>query len=144
MGMGVIPCHAHCVQWSNIRQLCPRQAAVVESLLQQHQTGFGGLARLLDECHPYFADPAKLDLSKAAARRLKAAWKFLALAFQDVTMVAGTGLTLYLGWYEPELGDRYDEIDGDYYFAVDGTQQLTPAGEKFKDLIELKSWTIYS
>mgnify|MGYP003704881897 CR=1 FL=1 len=44
-----------------------------------------------------------------------------------------------------EGGDRYDnpgDKDG-CIFCVDGMVQLTPAGERFKDIISERKWTQY-
>ena len=54
-----------------------------------------------------------------------------------------TGLTLYFDSYDEEGGDRYDN-PGDKegcIFCVEGMVQLTPAGEKFKDIITERKWT---
>jgi hypothetical protein len=54
-----------------------------------------------------------------------------------------TGLFLYFDYYDEDSGDRYDNTgdkDG-CVFCVDGMVQLTPAGEKFKDIIFERSWT---
>lgn len=56
-----------------------------------------------------------------------------------------TGLTLYFDSYDEEGGDRYDnpnDKDG-CIFCVDGMVQLTPAGEKYKDIITERRWTQY-
>jgi hypothetical protein len=56
-----------------------------------------------------------------------------------------TGLTLYFDHYDEEGGDRYDnpgDKDG-CIFCVDGMVQLTPVGEKFKDIISERKWTQY-
>ena len=54
-----------------------------------------------------------------------------------------TGLTLYFDSYDEEGGDRYDN-PGDKegcVFCVEGMVQLTPAGQKFKDIISERKWT---
>ena len=54
-----------------------------------------------------------------------------------------TGLTLYFDYYYKDGGDRYDnpnDKDG-CIFCVDGMVQLTPAGEKYKDIITEHRWT---
>lgn len=56
-----------------------------------------------------------------------------------------TGLTLGLGFYNEDDGDRYDEVashEGCVFF-VDGMVALTPAGEKFKDVVKQQLWTQY-
>jgi hypothetical protein len=54
-----------------------------------------------------------------------------------------TGLSLYFDSYDEDGGDRYDnpgDKDG-CIFCVGGMMQLSPAGEKFKDIIFERSWT---
>jgi hypothetical protein len=54
-----------------------------------------------------------------------------------------TGLTLYFDYYSKDDGDRYDEPndkDG-CIFCVDGMMQLTPAGEKYKNIVTDRKWT---
>jgi hypothetical protein len=56
-----------------------------------------------------------------------------------------TGLALSLGFYDEDGGDRYDEVDSHEgcVFFVDGMVALTPAGEKFKDIVKQQLWTQY-
>ena len=54
-----------------------------------------------------------------------------------------TGLTLYFDCYDEDGGGRYDEPndkDG-CIFCVDGMVQLTPAGEKYKNIVTERRWT---
>ena len=56
-----------------------------------------------------------------------------------------TGLTLYFDHYDEDGGDRYDnpnDKDG-CIFCVDGMMVLSPAGEKFKDIVTERRWTQY-
>lgn len=53
-----------------------------------------------------------------------------------------TGLTLYFDSYDEGGGDRYDEPndkDG-CIFCVDGMVVLSPAGEKYKDIVTERKW----
>ncbi len=52
-----------------------------------------------------------------------------------------TGLDLSIGYHVAE--DRGDEVDG-AFFQVDGVYQYTPAGEKYKDKIIRKTWTVWN
>ena len=45
-----------------------------------------------------------------------------------------TGLTLYLGYHDPDEGDRYDDING-VFWHVEGVYKKTKAGEKYNDKI---------
>lgn len=56
-----------------------------------------------------------------------------------------TGLTLYFDHYDSDGGDRYDnpnDKDG-CIFCVDGMVVLSPAGQKFKDIVTERRWTQY-
>jgi hypothetical protein len=87
----------------------------------------------LDECaHNYDETPPLF---------LKPHYRELREAFKKVT-----GLELWLNYYDPDSGDRYDELpDGGsgFYFSVDGVWQRTPAGEKFKEYIQTGTWTVF-
>ncbi len=48
-----------------------------------------------------------------------------------------TGLTLNLGYHDPDDGDRYDEVEG-IYWSVDGMYQLSRAGKKYNKIVERK------
>lgn len=135
MGMGSIPCHADVISLENLRKLCPATMQDIEK--HPDWEAFGGwesAARHLDECGPDYEEvPAMLSL--------KPLYRELREAFNKVT-----GLTLFLNYYDPEAGDRYDELpDGSdgLYFSVDGVWQRTESGEKFKEYIDTGTWTVF-
>jgi hypothetical protein len=52
-------------------------------------------------------------------------------------------LELAIGHYSDDDGDRYDDLIHGHYFIVEKVTQLTPAGEKFKEYLSEKSWTVF-
>ena len=56
-----------------------------------------------------------------------------------------TGLILYFDHYDSDGGDRYDEPDDKdgCIFCVSGMMVLSPAGEKFKDIVTERRRTQY-
>ena len=52
-----------------------------------------------------------------------------------------TNLKLGLGWHDTDEGSSYDEVDGAFWM-VEGVYQMTEAGQKYMDKIEIKSWVV--
>jgi hypothetical protein len=53
------------------------------------------------------------------------------------------GLKLELSWYNKDSGDIYDDLEDGVIWLVAGVTQLTPAGERFKDKLNLSQWVHY-
>ena len=53
-----------------------------------------------------------------------------------------TGLTLHLGYHDPDSGDCYDDIEYEYWY-IEGMYQLSPAGEKYQQFITQKSFVVF-
>ena len=134
MGMGSIPCHADVISLENLRKLCPGfSSSTSNGRLLEEFGGWEAAARHIDECGP--------DYDETTPLFLKPHYRELQEAFNEVT-----GLTLFLNYYDPESGDRYDELpDGEdgFYFSVDGVWQRTESGEKYKEYIETGTWTVF-
>jgi hypothetical protein len=71
------------------------------------------------------------------------AWEQLQAAFSKATKVGTSHLELGIGHYSSDEGDRYDDLKQGCYFTVDNVIQLTPAGEKFREHLEERSWTVF-
>ena len=69
-----------------------------------------------------------------AVQEISAAFEALQAAFAKATAVGTSHLDLAIGYHGEDDGDRYDDVRG-VFWAVDGMQQLSPAGEKFKDIV---------
>jgi hypothetical protein len=122
MGMGNYPCYADTVTVDFVKEICP------------------------DELNDFFVALATNDLSRADfanscsrdtfEKEVEEMWIALVKAFQKAT----GGLELGMTFHEAE--NRGDELDG-YTFTVDGVYIYSPAGEKYKDKIARKAWTVY-
>lgn len=123
MGMGDYPCYADTVTVDFVKEICP------------------------DELHNFFVALDTNDLSREEFANfynsghfikwdIKKEWLTLVEAFEKAT----GGLELGMTFHEAE--NRGDELDG-YTFTVDGVYIYSPAGEKYKDKIVRKAWTVY-
>lgn len=134
MGMGSIPCHADVISLENLRKLCPATMQDIEN--HPEWEAFGGWG----EASTYL-DELGYNNEETPPLFLRPHYRELQEAFQKVT-----GLKLFLNYYDPESGDRYDELpDGEdgFYFSVDGVWQRTESGEKYKEYIETRTWTVF-
>ena len=130
MGMGTVPCRGFIMPWDEIVKICPVQTKLLESALESAEMS-------LDE----FGQEAQFsDLEDSF---VKEAWQALCDNFERNTKVGKSCLTLSVGYYDEESGDRYDDLEGGVYFEVSGAEIISPAGEKFKDKYKLSAWTVY-
>jgi len=151
MGMGTSACSATCTEWQHVQKLCEQETKALEQLLEKYEVnGLAGVACLLDESSGGHEDYEALELDVEAFKEIYLAWEDVQHAFSKATTVRvhaeEMSLTLDIGHYDSDNGDRYDdeEIRGrGYYLHVEGCWKLTPAGEKFKDIIEKKFWTVF-
>jgi hypothetical protein len=138
MGMGAAAAHADCIEWDSIKKIVPQESAAFEAVLADLEMTLGGAASILDECGP---EHGASDLEDSDEVKLQVAYTNLQDAFITATTVGESNLELWIGYYDSESGDRYDDLSDEHYFSVNGVYQHTPAGERFKDVIERKSWT---
>jgi len=128
MGMGTIPCHGTVISDDDLKKLCPVEYKRLEELLDKVDSSIDGLARDFA-----MEDGINQDVGHAYAD--------LCVAFEKATKIENGHLTLDLGYYDSENGDRYDELEENHYWDVGGVWQRTPAGEKFSNIVTEKSWT---
>jgi hypothetical protein len=137
MGMGSIPCNAWTITLAGLKAICPGEVEACEMAFQRHGYNWDSFARAMH--HEEFDDiPDDAD-----PQDMVNAWETLQAAFKKVTAVGASCLELGIGHYCRDDGDRYDELEEGCYFTVDGVVQLTPAGERFKEHLEVKSWTVF-
>ena len=67
---------------------------------------------------------------------VKAAWDALREEFKKETL----GLDLMCNYLHPDDASFNDEVEG-FFWEVQGMTQLTPAGEKCKNLVKTRYWT---
>jgi hypothetical protein len=117
MGMGYAASYADVISFEDIKKIVGEPAEEFEALLNSN-----------DEQTPddfcYDAQHGLDEVSEDVA----AAWHNVSLAFRNIT-----GASVFPGYHSDEDGDRYDELDGSY-FSVDGIYQVSPAGEKIREL----------
>lgn len=129
MGMGSVPCHAWTISLDGLKAICPQEVEACDTVL----AGVG---------HDW--DSFALAMSREdEIEEMEEPWEQLQAAFRKATRVGKSHLELDIGHYSSDDGDRYDELEDGCYFAVDGVIQLSPAGEKFKDRLEEKTWTVF-
>ena len=122
MGMGTGACYGWTISYDNLKKICPKEIADVESVKEFEYWGEVSRDFELDDL------PAKVQ--KATHSLIK-------------SFANKTGLTLSLAFYNEDDGDRYDEVDNyeGCIFIVDGMWAYTPAGEKLKDVVKQQLWT---
>ena len=150
MGMGTFACGADTISFENLKKICPDEVQSIED--DMNLGSWLGLARAVEfsewdsfseEIFDNYEEDDKRgeDLekfSKEVAERLKNKVEILCKNFNKET-----GLELYLTSYTEDEGDRYDEANDHEgcVFSLSGVYQLTPAGEKYKDVIVKAMWT---
>ena len=150
MGMGSFAVNSFVIGYDGLKKIVPDEIAAIENEEYFTDTGWGSLARW-----SAFDDPEQMkddlidaidgdDVTETEEQSVEIINKYdahitnLKNAFEKKT-----GLTLYFDHYDMDGGDRYDnpnDKDG-CIFCVDGMVQLTPAGEKYKDIITEHRWT---
>jgi hypothetical protein len=135
MGMGFAANYADVIEWGNVEKIIPKEAAAFERQLKAAgitRDDFCNVTALenWDAANITLVGPEAID---GAIRQIETAWEKLSDAFTQAT----TGLTLAPGYHSTEVGDRYDDVQGGYFY-LEGVYQLTPAGKKYADKIERK------
>lgn len=157
MGMGSYGVHSFVIEYDDLKKICPDEIQAIENAKYFDSIGWRTIGQWLawsdtDQIQDAIKDSV-LDDESDPIRRLQRTqeqieqdvfdqYKTLVRDLKDV-FNQKTGLSLYFDDYDEEGGDRYDspgDKDG-CIFCVHGMIQLTPAGEKFKDIVTERSWT---
>lgn len=157
--MGSYAAGSFVIEYDDLKKICPDEINAIENAKYFDSVGWGNIGRWLawddpDQIQDAIHD-AILDDKSHPTIRLELSYKqIMEDIFQEYehlvidlknSFYTNTGLTLYFDHYDEDGGDRYDnpgDKDG-CIFCVDGMVQLTPAGEKFKDIISERKWTQY-
>lgn len=125
MGMGASACSGWLISYENLKEMCPKEIDLVEGA--EEFDNWGEVAKAVE----FSDDELPVGIQKAVESLLE--------VFSNNT----GGLTLCLGSYDEDSGDRYDEVDAHEgcVFYVGGMVALTPAGEKFKSVVNQRFWT---
>jgi len=157
MGMGSFAVGGYVIEYKDLKKICPDEIKAIEKAKYFDSVGWGNIGRWLawddsDQIIDSLHDGVIEDKSKPVIRLELSEDQIVEDIFQDYDRLVtslknsfnkNTGLTLYFDSYDEEGGDRYDnpgDKDG-CIFCVEGMVQLTPAGQKFKDIISERKWT---
>ncbi len=155
--MGSFAVGGYVIEYKDLKKICPDEIKAIEKAKYFKNVGWGNIGRWLawddsDQIIDALHDGVIEDKSKPVIRLELSEDQIVEDIFQDYDKLVtdlknafskNTGLTLYFDSYDEEGGDRYDN-PGDKegcVFCVEGMVQLTPAGEKFKDIISERKWT---
>lgn len=159
MGMGSYAVGSFVIEYKDLKKFCPDEIKSIEKAKYFKDVGWNTIGRWLswddpDNIKDELYASIEEDKSKPIIRLKKDIDSIVEDIFQEYehlvmdlknSFYTKTGLTLYFDSYDTEGGDRYDnpgDKDG-CIFCVEGMVQLTPAGEKFKDIISERKWTQY-
>ncbi len=157
MGMGSFAVGSFVIEYDDLKKICPDEIKALQKAKYFKEVGWRSVGQWLawddpDQIKDAFYDAILDDKSKPVIRLELSEDQIVEDIFQEYeklvidlknTFNKKTGLTLYFDSYDEDGGGRYDnpgDKDG-CIFCVDGMVQLTPAGEKFKDIISERKWT---
>jgi hypothetical protein len=149
MGMGSFAVGSFVIEYDDLKKICPNEIAAIENEKFFDTMTWGVIAQWLtwddpDQLTDHIYDIIESDDADAIVEKYVGIYDKHIINLKN-TFNAKTGLTLYFDHYDMDGGDRYDnpgDKDG-CIFCVDGMVQLTPAGEKYKDIITERRWTQY-
>jgi hypothetical protein len=150
MGMGSYAVHSFVIGYDDLKKICPDEIAAIENEQYFNDIGWrvlgkwlawDDIAELEDTVLDLIDDEDDRkcqDIAEEIGSRYNAHIVNLKNAFESKT-----SLTLYFDNYDYDGGDRYDEPgdkDG-IIFCVQKMMVLSPAGEKYKNIITERRWT---
>jgi len=154
MGSGSFAVSSFVIGYDDLKKICPEQIESIENEKFFKHIGWGVMGQwlgwddisyvedaILDSCYD---DDHDDDYNQKVAEEVSEKYNHLVADLKNA-FYEKTGLTLYFDHYDSDGGDRYDEPndkDG-CIFCVGGMVQLTPAGEKYKDIVTERRWTQY-
>lgn len=148
--MGSYAVHSFVIGYDDLKKICPDEIAAIENEQYFNDIGWEVLGKWLawddiaelEDAITDFVDSDNedevLNIAEEIAARYNKHITNLANAFNKKT-----NLELYFDNYVEDNGDRYDEPndkDG-IIFCVNGMTVLSPAGEKYKNIITERRWT---
>ena len=152
MGMGSFAVNSFVIGYDDLKKIVPDEISAIENEKFFKDIGWYYIGRwlawddineiedaILDNCYDEEKDD---EYNQKVAEEVCNKYNHLVADLKN-TFEKKTGLTLYFDSYDEDGGDRYDnpnDKDG-CIFCVDGMVQLTPAGEKYKDIITEHRWT---
>lgn len=163
--MGSFGVHSFVIEYDDLKKICPDEIQAIENAKYFDSVGWANIGLWLtwndnDQIMDVIHD-AVLDDKPDPVIRLELTYENMIKDNEEeivedifdqyeilvtnlkTSFNKNTGLSLYFDHYDEESGDRYDnpgDKDG-CIFCVDGMVQLSPAGEKFKNIVTERSWT---
>ena len=153
MGMGSFAVNSFVIGYDDLKKLCPKEIEAIEKAKYFDWVGWAVMGQwlgwadndqIIDVLHDAVlnnsTEPNVDEIS--VVENIFEEYEQLVVNLKTV-FHQKTGLNLYFDYYDEDGGDRYDcpnDKDG-MIFCVDGMVQLTPAGEKYKDIITERRWT---
>ncbi len=155
--MGTFGVKSFVIEYDRLKEICPDEIQAIESAKYFDSIGWQYIGQWLgwsdnDQIIDAIHDAVLDDKSNPVMRLELSEDQIVEDIFDQYEILVTnlktsfnkkTGLSLYFDYYNEDQGDRYDNAgdkDG-CVFCVNGMVQLTPAGEKFKDIIFERSWT---
>jgi hypothetical protein len=154
MGMGSFAVNSFVIGYDDLKKIVPDEISAIENEKFFKEIGWATISQWLSWDDLSVVEDAILDYcfdeEKDDDHNQKIAEEVSQVYDKHISELKNvfnqkTGLTLYFDHYDEDSGDRYDnpnDKDG-CIFCVDGMVQLTPAGEKYKDIITERRWTQY-
>lgn len=150
MGMGNYAVSSFVIGYDDLKKICPKEIHAVEEEIYFDVIGWGLIGQWLSWDDPDQLKDNVIDSidNEDFDECEKISEEIVSIYDKHITKLKdafhkNTGLTLYFDYYNAEDGDRYDmpnDKDG-CIFCVDGMVVLSPAGEKYKDIISERRWT---
>jgi len=137
MGQGTYAQWADVVEEDFLKEVCSKEYDTLLNSLKEAKSDIDEFASYFDEFYGYEDDIPQNEDSKVMEvwGRIKTAYTELQKKFKEVT-----GLELRIRYHSKE--DRGDDVDGGFW-EVGKVYDYTPAGQKYKDRIERKTWTVW-
>jgi len=137
MGMGTYACFAEVVEGDFIKEVCPEKYNTLLDLLKEAESDLDEFSTYFDETYGY-----EEDIPQNESNKVMEVWGRIKVAYTELTEAFNKATGLYLGIRYHDAEDRGDEVDGGFW-EVNGVYDYTPAGQKYKDKINRKFWTVY-
>lgn len=153
MGMGSFAVQSFVIEYKDLKKICPKEIKAIENAKYFDWVGWSVMGQWLgwsdnDQIMDALHDAVLDDKSNNTIDEINVVENIFDQYEQLVTNLKTsfhqkTGLHLEFDYYDEDGGGIYDQpADKDgCVFCVHGMVQLTPAGEKYKDIITERRWT---
>jgi len=123
MGMGYGSNFAEVITDKALSKIVPDEIKKFQDFLDKHETTLDSFGMTIDREIDMMD-----DANEEGKKEIKSAWESLVKVFNE-----STKLELNIGYHScDDEGDRYDEVDGAYFY-VSGMYQLSPEGKELQE-----------